>query len=568
MPARSSSVLKSYSSNLNPFGLRIVLLLGLLAIPVRAFSQLASEQVQNDPKNEASSGGVCYASAFFVAGPPMTIVKNIRYFPKDSVLENYMRPGDVIGISLYVVDTMNFVANCMCTDQNPVQQPGAFFGKVGYHWSMSGPGTLIQPSKSSERNSVMYQIPLCPSESTIVATLTCVVSDDSTMDRVSQALDNPLTGTITITTEYHPKRYLPSTSGPVFKAWLNSFDPLALRVKIKVDSLKPQAPKVLTLTPGSACSPSVVMWEALTPIDGGFNIQEDTAADLCPAYLTLLSCERFDTDRFRFTCSPNTDCTPSDGIRHITDPLFYKWSLVNGGGEFPLGTDGPCVVFRRSRSSTTQVKCVITDSQKEGLDSSVALTYTVSKSMKPKAFVAVGDDVIPQTGTIHMSNRSKNPKYPNSDANFEGAAQLMLASFQKLGYDTTLLYHADLGSILKVLHDPCNQAMCICAHGTSDKSGRAGAMALDTTDKQLGNIQVFSNSDVAKESPFGCQYQPLLREVDLLGCSTLKANWYTVFPNAVVEGYSKDEETWEFAKTAQHYYRHGGLAEAHDLSSP
>ena len=471
-------------------------------------------------------------------GPAIKIAQGLNYWPKDQAVLNKMRPGDVIGISVYAEDLDYLVQKCTdCDGGVTIKKWGPYADRVIYKWALvSGdPGQLIDIG-NSENNMVMYQIPLCgwgAKRATQSATVTVEITNDPNALKV---VDPSILGTSITLNMKKDYRELPG--------WI--------QVEVVITSGQTQPDETIIEVQEGACVPQGPNWTAFTQIINS-DVTFKDAPDLCPNYLTLLSVEAGDFDEAELKCiDPDPNCLSSTRMRISGDPLQYEWKLASGAGEFPLGNTGPVVAFRRSRTQDGLVQCsIIRDSRTQANDPQVSTSgKLIFKAKKPRAFVGIGD---------------ATTWYGARIIDLERAAEKAKEKYEALGYEVEHNPSATINDVVAVIKTSCYQALWITGHGA------IGAIFM----LEPPTPNIFTPLTLGFESriAWGCSQQPFIRELVLLGCNTYNASWpqnlvcgkvhsfhYTLVANLGGQIVGRNPYIWEL--------KHHAPPAPHDLSAP
>ncbi|MBI4602846.1 MAG: hypothetical protein HY721_12890 [Planctomycetes bacterium] len=470
-------------------------------------------------------------------GPAIQLVSGLDYWPEGFKLTK-MRPGDVIAVSAYAEDLDFLLHKCAdCSEGKSVytKKWGPYADKVRYDWRLldEDPGRLIQ-SENSERNMVLYQIPLCgwkEPDPTQSATVVLEIANDASS---LKAADDPILG-LSIT--FNMKKDCSEIPG-----W----------IKVSVattEGLLPGDEEVPEVQLG-ACLPEI-FGDYLTPIVSS-PVSFLDAPDLCPNYLTLLSVEGADQDEMDLRCVEPLSFCSADARKFPTgDPIRYEWSSSSGGGAFPLGNKGPVVAFWRSRSKDADVSCKLTDSGTQLSDPQVTSEEKrIFKAKRPKAFVGIGD-------ASHWTGRI---------IDLERAAEKAKEKYEAAGYEVEHNPTATIGAVKSAIGTSCYQALWITGHGAE---GRI-FLAESSPDENVLDSEIFG---FASRTAWECFQHPFLREMVFLGCNTYSANWtdklvcgrvysfhYTLYASLPGQIIGRNPYIWE----TKHHWPHP----PHDLSRP
>ena len=442
--------------------------------------------------------GQCQLEYEWRRGPPITITKPLDYWPTDAMLEK-MRPGDVIALTILAEDSDWLVQRCKdCGTevQGEVQRKwGPYPDRVKYDWRLlsDDPGELILPP-GLVANTVFYRIPLCGWKDPIAsqtATVTVEVKNDPDGKKV---VDPPILGT---SISFNMVMDCSSTPG-----WI--------KVKVVKSDGTPGTEEVVTEHTTGTCIPQSPAWQPLSPISYS-EIAIKEPPDLCPDYVLLLSVDASDEDEAELKClDPSPLCAVKKELITTGDLIRYSWSLVSGSGEFPLGTSGPVVAFRRSRSQNAVVRCnLIEDSGTQATDPPQQTnTRTNFKAKKAKAFVAVGD---------------AETWYGARIIDLERAAQTATAEYEAAGYEVEENLSANINDVTNALKTACYQAMWVGGHG-QQVSGH-GNVYLNTP--PAGNAFNQSSIGATSRITWSCFQHPFIRDLVIMGCNTYDADWVT-----------------------------------------
>ncbi len=432
--------------------------------------------------------GDCLLDYQWHPGPGIKWLRRLRYWPNDAQTLRRMRPGDVIAISLYATDQDYLVQTCSgCGEGATLKKWGPYGDKVVYDWTLEGggPGELILPNHP-EKTAVLYRIPKCWSTNGTqqAATVTVLVHDDPTG---LKAADAPITGsTVTI----RMTQDCSETPGGISVAVTT------------VDGAEPPDLDVTEYDFGD-CKPAPPTWTTLTPITHG-EVETTEVPDLCPDYGMLLAVNGGDMDEVELKCVSSTTCTAAIQKVITADPLRYAWLVESGAGTFPLGSTGPVVFLRKSRSEDAQVRCdVIMDSQTQAADPpSQTNPRPLAKARKPKALVAVGD---------------ASMWYGVRILDMERAALKAREKYEAAGYEVEENLSATVLTVHQALATACYQSVWIGGHGSSG--------SIFMAEPPSPNILSHTNLATEAQRVWGCPRQPFVRELVLLGCNTYHPRW-------------------------------------------
>jgi hypothetical protein len=426
----------------------------------------------------------CELSFNWEPGAAIKIVRPLAWWPNSEL--NRMRPGDVIAFSLLAEDRDNLTQTCSGCDGQQTVVSAPCEDLVVYDWYLRK-GTVdgrIVSVDNARGSAILYQIPRCGLRlpgTTSRDTLECLIS-------------NAVTG---------GKAYEWWGSVPRVIITMSGCDSSTIQVAITADMGTGFPDQIVFGGGQNACLPSGPIWDNETPLAIAA-IQQSEVEDFCPDYLTLLSVTAGDLDRYSLTCSPQrSGClAPPGQTRSTVDVLHYSWSLTDGRGSFPLGRDGPAVVFRKSRSEDATAVCSITESGTQFKDELVprGVVRTVIKAKPPRAFVVVGDN---NTGDLPN---------PIKLADALRAAEVARTQYQDAGYEVTLSLNATVDTTAAVLKSPCYQAVWINGHGGPSR------MKLNPG----GDDPYFRDLDLWM--PFLCP-NPFVRELVALGCQSYSPFW-------------------------------------------
>ncbi|MFN8360356.1 MAG: hypothetical protein U0264_10625 [Candidatus Kapaibacterium sp.] len=457
----------------------------------------------------------CLSGSEWHKGPSMNIIKNLSSFPAGEQLQR-MRPGDLIALSAYITDADILVQKCLCitgTDTAVSQTPyGPYADNVSYVWSIQGPGKLIEPD-GNERSSVLYELPLCD---TNPVRIECRVRNDASTTKMR---DEELLATAVI--HFTVGARLPDDPGSSNDIGNARF----LGVELQITPFVKPSDEIIETVNKSQCTPQPPQWLEKSPLAGGFDIRQKTSTVTCPDYAVLLFAERNDLDSMITSCNAfeSQPCPVAENPKGSlqSDAVHYTWKIKSGKGLFPLGNEGACVVFVRSKSENAVIECEITDSKTQFKDvQTVQLSANAVRQRSPRAYVGVG-----------------NIAYEKFWINWGDYAQLLDAALQAktwyetVGYEVEFESYATRASAAKILENPCYQAFWIVGHGASE-SGRAGVIEMsDDRDFTPNNITTASNR------AFNCPKHPFVREAVLMGCYSGRGSWGSRFFSARVYGF-------------------------------
>lgn len=490
----------------------------------------------------------CLSKSLWRKGNAMTIVKNLSVFPSGEQLQR-MRPGDLIAISSYVEDADNLIQQCLCISGNDTliseKSFGPYADKVGYTWTLNGPGKLIEP-EGNEDNTILYEIPLCD---TNPVEIQCRVRNTGAGGK---AADEDLLGTVSFKFNVGIKLAAdPNSDNDIGNARFFSVIP-------QIVPFSPKSNEIIEEIKQSDCVATPPIWLDLTPVTSVLTIKEKTSDITCPDYLTLLSAEYVDMDSVITACTTNegVQCPvvePPKGEKQ-SDVIRYTWRLKSGKGTFPLGNQGASVAFLRSKSEDAEIECEIIDSRTQFADNqTIHISAKTVRQRKPKAYIGVG-----------------NIAYEALWINWGDNAQLLDAAliaqqwYEKAGYEVEFDPYATRQSATKILENSCIQAFWIIGHGANE-SGRAGIV-------EMSDEKDFVPNDISNASKrkFECAVHPFVREAVLMGCYSARGRWGSKFFSARVHGFpgALINARWFFHEVLNWEKDKHFPPEAHDLRIP
>ncbi len=461
-----------------------------------------------DPPRLTTTGDVCDLKYEWRKGPAISApTTNLRYWPQDQDLQK-MRPGDVIGISMEATDADYLVQRCTdCKRGETLKKWGPYADRVIYTWRLDGKGRLIE-SDNSEKNRVMYQIPICgwdPKQQGQSATVSLHIGNDP---KFGKAADDPVIG-FSITFNMR------KDSGAELPGWI--------KVSVEVtDGKQNEDEKIVERQKGTCLpqKPTWLYWDSIST--EGVSIKD--APDLCPNYLTLLSVEATDTDMVKLECrDTNPECMMKYDYLKARDVTRYEWfpystkgTLPPGSNSwrdpkvvasyFPLGNKGPVVAFRRSRSLDVDVVCVVTDSLTQAEDGPKREYKSVIRARRPKAFVGIGDD----DDTILAL-------FDVKIIDLQRAAEKAKEKYEAAGYEVEHNPSATMSELQSAIKTSCYQALWITGHG-------AEGFIFMKKPPQSNGFGAYNLGELSNKG-WGCEQEPFARELVLLGCNTFDKDW-------------------------------------------
>jgi hypothetical protein len=412
-------------------------------------------------------------------GTPITVTEGPHYWPDDETLLR-MRPNDAIALRVLAEDQDMLLQTCTdCDGRITSRKWGPYGDRLIYRWRLSGPGRIIGSAAATESTTVLYQIPKCDwgAQTLMMATIDVDIENRAN----DKAVDLPLLGAQFRISMFKSCAELPG--------WI--------KVRVDVDPPFPNSPEIIDEVSDGTCVPRPPSWETHAPIlltDPG-TITE--APDLCPDYLTLLSVGGFDLDYLTLKCEdPSPDCAPTAARSFEVDPCRYQWSNSGPGGQFPLGTTGPVVAFRRSRASTGRVECEVRDSGTEAPDLPVlAGPLTIAKAKRPAAVV------------VKAENGEEDSL----------VARIASIRYDDLGYEVRYMSMPTASAVRSAaVNDACVQVLFMTGHGAEGGVATPGIS---------GNRVLWNNMQRSSKEKWGCYANPFLREITLIACNTYHAKW-------------------------------------------
>ncbi len=458
----------------------------------------------------------CVAKETWHAGPSIAIDQQLTTWPAQPMLGDKLRPGDVVGIRALVSDLDLLEQGCGCAEFDTTVIRGPYPDAVVYEWTIEGEGTLLQ-SISGDRNSVMWQIPVCPSGENFGATVRLRVRNPG-----GKGGDAELSGSI---------QFNVSTSRIYAADAAITWDPYTYNIGAIITPLTPQVPGVVEAIQGRSCNPIPPKWEKGPGIVNG-GIKKISAPHLCPEYLTLMSVTASDVDNYQLVCeSTTTSCSPSDTLTNTSsDQLSYTWSIIGGAGELPQGNTGASVVVRRSASKPTILQCVINDGGLQADDDPITVLDTLPPAGKPKAFVGLGDDEGTSPSKLgsavwdYWSGNESEETYGGRSGALRSAFNSMVTKLTDAGYDLVTNDSLLVTDFELVIKNSCIKTFVFVGHGASGhiNMARMNVGGWGTPTRSASHVESFSNSQ------FNCKKHPFLRDLVLLACETMKGSWNDV----------------------------------------
>ncbi|MBI2794045.1 MAG: hypothetical protein HYX66_05255 [Ignavibacteria bacterium] len=482
----------------------------------------------------------CEAGETWRAGPAMTIVSSFKIWPDTPMVGDKLRPADVIGISALVTDADLLEQSCGCLDEDTSVVRGPYPDEVSYEWTLEGPGTLIQPPSGS-KNTVMYQLPVCPPSEFFSATVRLRVTNAG-----GKARDEEVSGSVSFSV---------STARIYSADFTPTWDAYTYDVSPSYNHLVPKSDGVVETASGNACTPLEPIWEKGPAISVNGGIRKSSAPLLCPEYLTLLSVSASDIDKYKLVCgSTPTTCSPSDTLSNTSnDGLTYSWSIIGGAGELPIPSTGSSIVVRRSASKPTIVQCIINDGGLQANDDPVTVIDTLPPVGKPKAFVGLGDDegtsVSKLAGSVWDTwkeilggTSSGEELYGGRSGALKSAYESLVSKLTNAGYDVIGDDSLVVTEFQAIVENPCIKTFAFVGHGASGKINMARMfIAGSWNTPQRGGEHVKGISQTA----FNCDRHPFWRDLVLLACETMQGSWGSVQVYGRSHGYTT---TKSFAK--------------------
>lgn len=429
-------------------------------------------------------------------GPAIKVLKYGSY-PSGIRTLSFMRPGDLIGFSVLAEDLDILVQKCVCPTGTDIKKHKPTPDRVQYEWQIEGPGKLIQVG-GSESNSVLYQVPYC---------LTDQDANNLEPDKITvritgagKAEDEAVRVVFDIKKSVRVSPYVEVTTRDV-----------VLNIEGKI--LDEPKDEKIEESPGPCCVYEEPYWMEGTPLDvEKTNITIRMAPENYPDNLALLHAMAHDGDVLVLRCDHQGRLI-EEKLENVYDDCKIKWSVIKGVGDFPLGDEGPAVVFRHSSvggglKNDVVLQCTITDSGTEFSDTPPPQTLTKSHAprLKPLALIGIGD-----YSTIAFEESHKEfikQVGENARKNYETA-----------GYDVLFYEEIDRDQLRRSFQNPRLQAAMLMGHGTADglTLPRSGAFV-------PGDIGAWTGDK------WGCKagnnsLHPALQELILLGCNMRQANW-------------------------------------------
>lgn len=457
----------------------------------------------------------CDAAETWHAGPALVIEQPLRIWPDTPMAANNLRPGDVIGISALVTDLDILEERCGCLDEDTSVLRGPYPDDVAYEWSLSGPGTLLQ-STTGGRNTVMYQLPVCPPGGAFSAAVSLRVRNGG-----GKADDAEVAGSVAFsfnTDRRHPPGETPSWSDYTYD------------VNTLVDQLDPRVEVPVESRVGRACKPLPPVWEKGAGITVTEGLKSTSAPFLCPEYLTLVTVNAADVDSYSFVCEATpTSCSPNDTLKNTSaDRLSYVWSIIGGAGELPLPTTGPAVVVRRSATQPTILQCVINDGGAQADDDPVTVLDTLPAVGKPKAFVGLGDDEGTSVSKLAnlvwdywVNDGNGEDVYGGRSGTIDNAWETMVTKLTDAGYEVISDDSMLVTRFESVISNPCIKVFAFVGHGSSGHINMARMDIGGWSTPTRGGDHVRSIAS----AKFNCERHPFLRDLVLLACETMQGSW-------------------------------------------
>ena len=380
----------------------------------------------------------CSSSNEWKAGPSIKIVKKLDYYPKNQI----MRPGDVIGISLFAVDNDFLLQNCICGNDLDTRK-FIMEDRISYDWNISSnTGKLY--SFDAHGNSALFQLPFCVSGEE-KSTITVKIENKN-----EKKDDVPIDGIVEI-------NYSEDT---------NEKGKIKVTVTITDPIINPD--EKLEEKHGLCCKVSVPLkWDKQKGINSlkGIEYWVTDPPPIPDNHLVLLNAFFNDNDDLLMKCKtvcPNCMIGPGTKLT-IVDPCKYVWDVDPNHGEFPLGNNGPVVVFKpKQGEGLVKVKCTISDSKLQAEDQIPPKDFFVEKPpLKPIAYVILSD--VGEIAWQHVWEASQNA----------------LNKYKSRGYDSRFIWGqtkigevesetnegANLLNFKAVFTNPYARAITVIGHG-------------------------------------------------------------------------------------------------------
>lgn len=453
--------------------------------------------------------GDCIITHEWCAGPSIKVEK-VDYYPKGDLLQ-HMRPGDLIGLTVYGTDLDVLLQKCIPPDgkEISVTPHPPTPDQVNYLWSIKNIRGTSGKIVSAGGNSILYQIPLCltdyPVEDRIIVTLG--------NDRIKQ-FDEEVQVEFTI----HYGADIAEYKDPYGK--VRSLYNITGGVEWKILN----TPKDVLCPKSDGCCPPILPagWTEGKKLTITKPLTFTFAVDSFPDNMVLFDAEASDADDVIIKCKSLGGKIISEKLENVYDDPQYTWTVVKGNARFiyPKGTS---VVLIHDYNIPGQpgndliIECRVNDSKEQFPDTGPEpLLKDRSSRKKPIALVGVGDREIE---LIKLRPAIK-------------AANMAACKYRSAGYDVILDHNLELNEIEAVFKNPWVQAAFLIGNGEGGEWNTRSKDHFNTghiTTWIKDKWDCFKNWDDRKAGYHIPPLHPFIKELTLLGGEHGKGDWHKQF---------------------------------------
>ncbi len=443
----------------------------------------------------------CIVTHEWCAGPSIK-VKAMGYFPADPSLTNNMRPGDLIGLSVYGTDVDVLLQKCINGKNVDITPHPPSPDQVAYLWSIKnirGTSGKIISVAGITSNSILYQIPYCITDYPVEDRITVTLSNAGYKkdDEEVQVEFTIRLGTVV--------KYIKYGNDMVLSLY---------KVLAVVEGRILNHPEDIVCPAIRGCCQALL---PATPEEGAKLTITDPirftfARDSFPDNMILLNANASDNDNLIIKCRTTGGKIITRKIEGIYDDPEYTWKVIKGNARFVYDTGSTVVLIhnyndKMSSRNDLVIECRVKNRTLKGnteqfIDKEPEPLHADRETRKkPIALVGVGN-------------------CPKSNA--RNAAAIASCKYKNAGYDVILDYDLDLKEIESAFKNPATQACFLIGDGAEGN--------LETHDHKNFYDDLVTIWTTEK---WGCSGDPVLHpsisELHLLGSETKKGKWVKKF---------------------------------------
>lgn len=457
----------------------------------------------------------CIITHEWCAGPSIKVKAIAAYPNPNGPYVSDMRPGDLIGLSVFGTDDDILLQKCISGDGKDItitpHEPTP--DQVTYLWSQKSlvgtGGKLIRPG-GKDANSILYQIPFCFSDYPVhdLITVTLGNAGHKKNDEYNVQVEFSI-------------YYVTVVKYVKYGQKVHSLYKVIARIEARILN----EPEDVICLKSDGCCPSIMPpdWEEGKKLTVTQPITFTFAPDFYPDNMVLLNAEADDFDNITIKCRNLKGEIISQKLEDVYDDPDYTWTVVKGKAKF-IQDKGPSVVLVHDYHDTTVayandlvIECKISDSKKQFTDAEPApISEKRNSRQKPIALVGVGNREI----ELFKLRPSIN------------AASIVACKYRNAGYDVILDYRLQLNKIEAAFKNPATQAAFLIGNGDegvfdtySKDHFNTGHITTWLTEKW----DCFKNWDYHKAGYYMPPLHPSIKELTLLGGEQGKGDWKNHF---------------------------------------